>query len=261
MCRKKPEEPMQKTQLRLLTFGKNLYGKGILRPRGQDLRGCVNDTKFLSADMSNQLPGLDCRRYTDYQVTAANYMARVAEAKALLDPGAAVVVMMDSCFSGTGTRAFNINPGPSRNRFFDPGIQHMPARVRSRPHSTQEMTWAAMSAGAEYQTVMDAFFKNFEGAFTHFARLTLRQGMTLIDWYVEIRRYLPSLSFDQIPQLEGPPDILNRRIGDGQWLFIHNSSHGSWTADRNGDEEDGRDEGIFFDRLIIDDEIRQLLAA
>jgi hypothetical protein len=85
--------------------------------------------------------------------------------------------------------------------------------------------------------------------------------MTLIDWYVEIRRYLPSLSFDQIPQLEGPPDILNRRIGDGQWLFIHNSSHGSWTVDRDGDEEDGRDEGIFFDRLIIDDEIRQLLSA
>jgi hypothetical protein len=252
---------MQKVQLRLLTFGKDLYGKGLLRPRGQDLRGCVNDTKFLSEDMTTQLPGIDCRRYINYEVTAANYKARVAEAKALLDPDAAIVVLMDSCFSGTGTRPFALNPGRVRNRFFDPGFLNMPRRVRSRPGSSPEMVWAAMSAGGEHQTVADAYFKTYEGAFTHYARQTLRQGMTLIDWYVEIRRYLPSLEFDQIPQLEGPPAILDRRIGDGQWLFIHNSSHGSWTADLDGDEQDGRDEGLYFDRLMIDDEIRELLSA
>jgi hypothetical protein len=261
MCLTRKEEPMQKVQLRLLTFGKNLYGKGLIRPRGQDLRGCVNDTKFLSADMTAQMPGIDCRSYINYDVTAANYKARVREAKALLDPGAAIVVIMDSCFSGTGTRLYPTNPGKVRNRFFDPGFQHIPERVRSRPGSSPEMTWAALSAGGENQTVADAYFKTYEGALTHFIRQTFRQGMTLIDWYVEIRRYLPSLSFDQIPQLEGPHDILNRRIGDGQWLFIHNSSHGSWTADLDGDELDGRDEGIYFDRLLLDDEIRELLSA
>lgn len=261
MCLARKEEPMKKTQLRLVTFGKDIYGKGLLRPRGQDLRGCVNDTKFLSADMTIQLPGLDCRRYINSEVTAANYKARVREAKALLDPGAAIVVMMDSCFSGTGTRLYPMNPGNIRNRFFDPGFRHMPGKVRSRPHSSRDMTWAALSAGGENQTVADAYFKTFEGALTHFARLTFRKGMTLIEWYMEIRRYLPSLEFDQIPMLEGPYDLLNRKIGDGQWLFIHNSSHGSWTADLDGDEEDGRDEGIYFDRLILDDEIHELLSA
>lgn len=245
---------MQKVQLRLLTFGKNKYGGG------HDLNGCVNDTKNLSADLTKLWSGIDCRPYTNSQAVCANYTEKTTEAKKFLDPGAAILVLMDSCFSGTGTRLYLLNPGRVKNRFLDPGLPFIP-KVKSKVFINPEMTWAAMSAGGEHQTVADAYFNMYEGAFTHYARQVLRKGMTPRDWHYEIRKLLPSLQFDQAPELEGPADILDRKIGDGQWLIIHNSSHGSWTYDKNADEPDGRDEGIFFDYLLIDDKINELLRA
>ena len=89
---------MQKTELRTITLGRNKYGSG------NDLSGCVKDSKNLASFCTAWNSSFDIRMFLDYQVTAANYLKAGAEAISLLDPGATVLILLDSCFSGTATR-------------------------------------------------------------------------------------------------------------------------------------------------------------
>ena len=117
-----------------------------------------------------------------------------------------------------------------------------------------------MSGCGEHETSMDAFIDGrFEGAFTHFALATLKKGMTYRQWHAEIIKYLPGTKYEQHPQIEGPDYLLDRKVFEDETLVIHNSSHGSYTYDTNGDEADGQDEGLYFDYLLIDDEIGNIL--
>jgi hypothetical protein len=83
--------------------------------------------------------------------------------------------------------------------------------------------------------------------------------MTYRQWYNALRQFLPSQDFTQTPTLEGPDYLLDRVAFEDDTLISHNSSHGSYTYDKHGDEEDGQDEGLYFDRLLIDDEIGNVL--
>lgn len=249
-------EPMKPVERRLLTFGKNVY------PGGNSLRGCVHDSQNLSKKLTGSFSDFDVRMFLDGQATAANYLSKIAEAKRLLSPGATILVMMDSCFSGTGTRLYSPNPNKIiKNRFLDPGLPQT-TKVRSKILMGTDITWIAMSGGGEHQTCADAYINGqYVGAFTDYAILAIRKGMTYREWHYEISKYLPGSGFDQAPEIEGLDYLLGRKLFEGQTLVIHNSSHGSWTVDKHGDEADGRDEGIYLDRLIIDDEISKLLNA
>ena len=49
---------------------------------------------------------------------------------------------------------------------------------------------------------------------------------------------------------------LSKKANNGDFIFLTFSGHGSFVEDVNGDEEDGYDEIlVFYDRLVIDDEI------
>ncbi len=253
MCRQELS-PMVKTQLRFLTFGRNRpYG-------GNNLRGCVNDSYDFSKRFIALDPDFDIRMFLNRRASAKNYLKAGEEAISLLEPGATVLVLMDSCFSGSATR-LSCNPDhPIKNRFFDPGIP-MPEKVRSRVFRCKaDIHWLVMSACMEHQTAADAYIDGkYVGAFSYFAVKSLKKGMTYLEWYQTVRSSLPGKIFNQSPTFEGPFELANRMVGEGQTLIIHNSSHGSWAIDLDGDEEDGRDEGIYLDRLLIDDEINIML--
>lgn len=237
---------------RLLTFGKNNYGGS------NNLNGCVNDSRFLAADFKRLFPDASVKIFLDSQVTADSYIKNLSDAVATLKNGATVLIIADSCFSQSVTR----NPGLEtnvKNRFYDPGLPPRPT-VRMRAFQHKGLNVIELSGSRENETSADVFVDGYyQGALTYVARETLKLGITYRQWYQEIIKHLPGSISDQHPQLSGPDNLLDRKIGEGETLWCHNSSHGSWTYDIHGDEADGRDEGLYFDRLLLDDEIRVVL--
>lgn len=247
------DDPMGKVARRLLTFGKNLYGGG------SDLNGCVNDSDNLSKKVQELYPDFDVRKFINNEVTIANYKEKVEEAISLLNPGAVVVVLPDSCFSGTVTRLKNNCDHPTKNRFHDPGLPPRKIVAKKLFRST-DLKWIVISGCQEHQTSADAFIGGkYVGAFTYYAIKALEKGMTYKEWFDKIRTYLPSSNFDQAPTLEGPDELINKIVFEDETLIIHNSSHGTYTYDPHGDEEDGYDEALYFDDMLIDDEIGAIL--
>ena len=243
---------MQPVQARLLTFGKNKYGGG------NDLNGCVNDSKNLSSDFKKLFPDADIRMFLDSEVTANNYKKNLSEAISTLRPGATVVIIADSCYSQSVTR--NLNGGKVvKSRFYNPGLPLRP-KVRIKAFQHKGLNVIEISGSLENETSADVFINGeYQGALTYVLRKNLKSGITYRQWYQEVVSQLPGSISDQHPQISGPDSLLDRIIGDGETLWCHNSSHGSWTNDTNGDEADDRDEGLYFDRLLLDDEIRPIL--
>jgi len=258
MCfKKKPPVIVAPTKRRLLTFGRNKYGGG------NDLNGCVNDSLNLSDKAKGMYSDFDIRKLQDYDVTANRYLEDAKNAIQLLSPGATVLFLADSCFSGTVTRAGTCMglidiKHPTKNRFYNPGLP--PRTIKNKVLSNENMNHILISGCTDHEYSNDAYINSkYAGAFTFFAVMALEMGMTYKQWFDEIRKYLPSKDFNQSPQLEGPEYLINRKVFEDETLVIHNSSHGSYTYDKSGDEEDGQDEGLYFDRLLIDDEIAEIL--
>jgi hypothetical protein len=255
MCFKKkyPVLPIaDAVEHRLITTCRNLYGGG------NDLRGCINDGNNFLSTFGKIIPGIALHRYFDYEATEKNYLESLGQSIGLLRPGATVVMIMDSCFSGTATRNSLLSTY-KKSRFIDPGTPEPEGRIK-KVARTDFMKWIAISAASEHQTASDAMIGNqYVGAFSYYAYKTLKQGMTWREWFNAIRLYLPSTDFEQIPTIEGPEFLLDRVIGHGQELIVHNSSHGSWIKDTSGDESDGRDEGLYLDKFISDDKINVIL--
>jgi len=120
--------------------------------------------------------------------------------------GVTVVILLDSCFSGTATRKL------SRPRFIQTE-RALPKKVRKRFLRSNEIKWIVFSGCSENQTSADAYIGGeYNGAFTYYAMKALNRSFTYEQWYNEIRKYLPSKSFDQIPTLEGPADLLTKIV-------------------------------------------------
>ena len=257
MClfKKKPPIPViiAPAKRRIITHGRNLYG-------GQDLKGCWNDSVNLSAKAVSMFSDFDVRKFRDYDATGDRYLAEASGGIQVLSPGATVLVMADSCFSETLTRGsaqMNIKH-PTKNRFHDPGLP--PRRIIHKMVYRNISNHILMSGCQEHETSSDAYINGeWAGAFTFFALMSLHLGMTYREWYAEIRKFLPSADFTQTPTIEGPDYLLNRKVFEDETLIIHNSSHGSYVYDKNGDEEDGQDETIYLDRHVVDYEIGAVL--
>lgn len=249
MCFKKlfgkPDpEPIEGSKRILLTFGRNKYSGG------NSLNGCVNDSNNLANKVKGLFSDFAIRKFLDYDVTAKTYLKELEEAISVLSPDATILILADSCFSETSTRGMKI-----KNRFLDPGI---PA-CKSKPKGIIT-NHILMSGCGEHSTSADAYINGqYQGAFTFAAIRTLKKGITYLEWFNEIKNLLNELSFEQVPTIDGPDYLLNRIVFEDQTLTVHNSSHGSYTYDKNGDEVDGQDEGYYFDRLLVDDEIGTVL--
>lgn len=234
---------------RIITSGKNLYG-------GQDLNGCWHDSLNLSAKCVSMEASFNVRKFRDYDATGDRYLSEMAGSIQMQNPGTTNLVMADSCHSGTITRGFGIGlmdiKHPTKNRFYDTGLA--PRKITNK--RSVALNHIVMSGCQPEGTCADAFINGeYVGAFTFFAILALQKGMTYRQWFAEIRKYLPSQDFEQVPMLEGPDYLLDRIVFADETNIFHNSSHGSILPDENGDEDDRQDETIYLDRHVRDDEI------
>jgi hypothetical protein len=127
--------------------------------------------------------------------------------------GATVVLMFDSCFSGTVTRAYSKDfAQPRINRYVqNPRLTHQKKKiVRFIP---SEMKWIVLSGCGEQQTSADAYFNDKpNGAFTYFALHCLRAGMTYAQWMYNIHKFLPSQMFNQAPTIEGRSSLFTKIV-------------------------------------------------
>lgn len=123
--------------------------------------------------------------------------------------GATVVLAFDSCFSGTITRAIN-NAKP---KFMAPD-KSVPLRTKKRIRIPKEdMKWMVFSGCREDQTSADAFINGeFHGAFTYYWLKALVPGITYEKWLSNIRKYLPSKHYEQVPTLEGKKELFTKVI-------------------------------------------------
>lgn len=145
-------------------------------------------------------------------------------------PGVKLVLISDSCHSGTVTRAAAAEPEADapRPRFMPMG-NWMPDK--DLPHSRSGGVAPIINIGVSASPFLAAYIKSeddlllsgcqegpnnfsydakiagrYNGAFTYYALKTLKAlgaNATYKDWHAAIRRYLPSASYPQTPQLVG----------------------------------------------------------
>lgn len=117
--------------------------------------------------------------------------------------GANVIILLDSCFSGTATRAIELTGVKGRflkSRNYKPGLKSKNRFAASYDNSK----WLTISGCGEHQTSADAYInERHNGAFTFYALKALRSEMTYEQWFDKIRTYLPSDNFEQAPEMEG----------------------------------------------------------
>ena len=258
MCwKRKPPVIVNPANRRLLSFTINDYPGSI-----NDLNGCNNDGKQVKETLLTYWPDFDVKRFIDSDAKLATFKAEVAAAITVLSPGATVLILADSCFSGTITRLMQIGllaeEHPKRNRFYQtPGVSVFPIN-KPLMHRT-DIRWIVISGCGETQYSADAYINGeYRGAFTYYAMKTLKPRITYRQWHAEIRKYLPGTQFEQAPTIEGPDELLDRMVFYGESLVIHNSTHGTQLPGGNGDEP--IDEAIcFYDGNLRDDDYYDLL--
>lgn len=124
----------------------------------------------------------------------------------LIPEGVTVVLLLDSCFSGSATR------NPHKVRFMPPKFERK-EHLRIKRGIYENMKWIVLSGCGENQTSADAFINGkYHGAFTFYAMNTLVGTMTYKTWHEKIREFLPSRDFDQAPTLEGDETLINKQV-------------------------------------------------
>ncbi len=121
-----------------------------------------------------------------------------------IDPQASLVVISDSCFSGSVTR---LVPEKARPRFIPVNGMGENRVVRQRfllPESGMPELLISGCSDKEYS--YDAEIDGrYNGAMSAMALRVIRQnpGLTYSGFYAHLREYLPSNDYPQTPQLEG----------------------------------------------------------
>jgi len=110
-------DPVLGIKRTLISFAVNDYPG-----TANDLRGCINDQNNLVSKVLSICPDFKILKFKDSDATVHNYKTEVAKAISSLSPGAVVIVLADSCYSGTITRFLEIalckSKHETKNRFF-----------------------------------------------------------------------------------------------------------------------------------------------
>lgn len=124
----------------------------------------------------------------------------------LTPEGVTVVLLLDSCFSGSATR------NPHKARFMPPKFEKK-EHLRIKRGWYENLKWIVISGCGENQTSADALINGkYNGAFTYYAMNTLVGSMTYQTWFNKIREFLPSREFEQAPTLEGNSYLINKIV-------------------------------------------------
>lgn len=253
MCRgwfkKKPTEPISGYRVDLSSVINNYPGTA------NDLNGCHGDQGLAEVTLKKYWPDLITRKYRDAEVTRENFKNTLRQA--LSEKWDTVMMFMDCCYAEDNTRAIH---GVRARVVLPKKPIERPRIVRHFARSV-DMKWIAFSACQDYQTAADAYINGkYNGAFTWAAMKVLRPEMTYYDWFLATKTLLAESSFEQIPEMQGPDYLLNKKVFSDKTLFVQYSGHGTYTPDRNGDEADGQDEAMYvYDGMILDDELSEIL--
>lgn len=133
----------------------------------------------------------------------------------LIPENVSVLLLIDSCFSGTITR--NSPDMPKKPRFVQTESKIYKDLIVPFAYPKVEEVgvnpWIVISGSGENQTSADAYIDNlWQGAFTFYAMKTLDRRYTYRQWYNTLRLYLPNNYFDQAPTIEGPEYMLNKLV-------------------------------------------------
>ena len=255
MCFKKwfskpPEVPLTGYRVGLSSVINNYPGTA------NDLNGCHNDQINAETTLKKYWPDFAIRKYKDAEVTRANFKNTLNEA--LNEKWDTVIMFMDCCFSEDNTRDIH---HAVKAKFVAPEHPIVRHKVVKHIARSVDMKWIAFSACQDYQTAADAYIGgNYNGAFTWAAMKVLRPEMTYYDWFLATKTLLAQSSFEQIPEMQGPDYLLNKKVFSDKTLFVQYSGHGTYTPDRNGDEADNQDEAMYvYDGMILDDELSEIL--
>lgn len=123
-----------------------------------------------------------------------------------------VVMILDSCYSGTATRALNAKSYMRKQRYVpESEIPFKGKRPKHVMHS--HGNWISMSACGEHQTASDALLDTgWNGIFSYYLWNTYNRSLTYKQWFSNLRRYLPDNQFDQIPELDGPDKLIDKLV-------------------------------------------------
>jgi hypothetical protein len=126
--------------------------------------------------------------------------------------GTGVLVLSDSCHSGTMVRSTTPTRAPEASRFVSPAVlfnhldEEHAAQMEQRSASVPRRTASLISGCADEEYSYDASFNGRpNGAFTRAALDTYAAGIRLGTWHGLIRQWLPSASYPQSPQLTATP--------------------------------------------------------
>jgi hypothetical protein len=149
-------------------------------------------------------------------------------------PGVRLIVSLDTCNSGTGTRFSNMDPDdgsvvlpedsllpdprlrPVESRYLEPpanlaGSTNYPAGSLNPLRAGGEMNHVLLSAAEDWQIAGDAVIAGaWHGVFTYYLTAVAQhfQGNLTYERLVEVVRHtLRAKGYAQVPQLEGPPSI------------------------------------------------------
>ncbi|HJS19248.1 MAG TPA: caspase family protein [Anaerolineales bacterium] len=128
-------------------------------------------------------------------------------------PAATLLIISDSCFSGSVTR---LSPAGAQPRFMRTEGFSVDRVVRQRfllPESGMPELLISGCSDSEYS--YDAEIDGrYNGAMSAMAIRVIRQnpGLTYNEFYTRLRGYLPSSDFPQSPQLEGSDSHKNTRL-------------------------------------------------
>jgi hypothetical protein len=132
-----------------------------------------------------------------------------------LHPDATAYAVIDSCFSGTATRAI-VNGKP---RYVE--LQKIPwgASPSKRFMQEEDMVELLLSGSAEDEYAYDALInERYNGAMSYYATriLNLNTEITWENFYAKLRENLPSPNLPQTPQLEGREEVKKRKALTGK---------------------------------------------
>lgn len=190
-------------------------------------------------DEGDEIDGLD-EALCPHDITEGNPLLddEIRELFANRAPKVRVLLLSDSCHSGTVTRAAPIDPDADdarRARFLPMAAwlpeRRLPKSANGTPLARAARTrtkspWQGVITGGDLlisgceegpdNFSYDASFGGKpNGAFTYYALKTLKTlpaSATYRDWHKAIRNYLPSMSYPQAPQLFGSKSARGAKI-------------------------------------------------
>jgi len=120
--------------------------------------------------------------------------------------GVTVLLIIDSCFSGTITR------NPRRCRFMPPNFEVKPY-VRIKRRWYEDMKWIVFSTCGENETSGEIEVDGkVYGVGSYFMYHTLVGNMTYKTWFEKVKEFLPNKDYNQTPTLEGNSMLINKQV-------------------------------------------------